>query len=97
VECDFDSITKLNINFIVDNQDQEETVPDSPVSTGPENENKHRDDATDIPSKVVEKKATEEFEEHNMTDHRGCNEMVTDVPVKKKNRSPDSKDEKSSK
>lgn len=57
----------------------------SPVTSGPENEKKHEDDAQKSADQL-DKEAKEEFEEHNMTDHRGYNEKNIDkVPVKKKN------------
>lgn len=57
----------------------------TPVPSGPKNENKHKDDALK-PAEQLDNEAAEEFEAHNMTDHRGYNEDdEKKVPVKKKN------------
>jgi hypothetical protein len=67
------------------NKGDKHVAAGSPVPSGPKNEDKHKDDAQK-PSEQLDKEAEEEFEAHNMTDHRGYNEEDKDkVPVKKKN------------
>ncbi len=67
------------------NKDKKHVAAGSPVPSGPKNEEKHKDDARK-PAEQLDKEAAEEFEAHNMTEHRGYNEEDKEkVPVKKVN------------
>ncbi|WP_373514928.1 hypothetical protein [Persicitalea sp.] len=55
----------------------------TPVPSGLKNEKKHKDDSRKS-SEKLDQEATDEFEEHNMNDMDGYNEMPNDVPVKNK-------------
>ena len=56
----------------------------TPVPSGPENDKKHADDSAK-PAEQLDHETEDEFEKHNMNDHRGYNETDGDVPVKAKN------------
>jgi hypothetical protein len=60
----------------------------TPSPSGPKGPGKHRDDA-DVPSEVLDQQAVEEAEEHNMTGHKGYNEVPADVPVTTRKRGGD--------
>lgn len=59
---------------------KEHVAVGSPVPSGPENENKHKD-TSQKPAEKLDEETKEEFESHNMSDHRGYNETNKDVPV----------------
>jgi hypothetical protein len=66
-------------------EDEKHVAAGSPVPSGPKTEEKHKDDSLK-PADQLDKEAEEQFEAHNMTDHRGYNEEDEEkVPVKKKN------------
>ena len=60
------------------------TAAGTPVPSGVENEKKHKDDSRKADAQL-DREAKQEFEEHNMNDNQGYNEMPQDVPVENKN------------
>lgn len=67
------------------NEHEEHVAAGTPVPSGPKNEKKHQDDSLK-PANQLDQEAVDEFEEHNMSDHRGYNEPNKDkVNVKQKN------------
>ena len=65
-------------------QKPEHVAAGSPVGSGVVNDNKHKDDSRK-PKQQLDHEAAEEFEEHNMNDKDGYNEMPNDVPIENKN------------
>lgn len=54
----------------------------SPSHGGPKSKEKQEDDSK-VPSKTLEKEASQDSEQKNMTDNKGYNETPPTVPVKK--------------
>ncbi|HEV7348063.1 hypothetical protein [Telluribacter sp.] len=68
----------------MESQDDNENIEGGAQSPGgPKGPAKHKDDAAKSSARL-DQEAVEEFEEHNMSKHRGYNEPPEDVPVKKK-------------
>lgn len=55
----------------------------TPVPSGTKNEKKHEDDSRKS-SEQLDQEAEREFEQHNMNDMDGYNEMPNDVPIENK-------------
>lgn len=55
----------------------------TPVPSGTKNKEKHKDDSLKS-NQQLDYEAKQEFEEHNMNDMDGYNEMPNDVPIENK-------------